>query len=127
MINNLGQLKDTLKESSSTWAWVGQRGVDALMLLDFVSVDAGFCCDFGEAYPEVFGGESLKSQQNPASTGIKSSTVNASMPLCPTHAQVPRHLLSASLSWDRFFIIVHFQWKNPIRGIHKTVFHQPVY
>jgi len=50
MIKNLPQLKDALSNCRGTWAWVGQRGIDALAVLDFVSVDAVFCCDFGEVY-----------------------------------------------------------------------------
>jgi hypothetical protein len=59
MIKNLSRLKDELSKCRGTWAWVGQRGIDAFSVLDFVSVDAGFCCDFGEVYPGVFGGASL--------------------------------------------------------------------
>jgi hypothetical protein len=59
MIKNLSQLKDELSKCRGTWAWVGQRGIDAFSVLDFVSVDAGFFCDFGEVYPGIFGGESL--------------------------------------------------------------------
>ncbi len=59
MIKNLSQLKDELSKCRGTWAWVGQRGIDAFSVLDFVSVDAGFCCDFGDVYPGIFGGESL--------------------------------------------------------------------
>jgi len=50
MIKNLHQLKNRLNESQGTWAWVGQRGIDALTVSDFVPVNVGFCCDFGEAY-----------------------------------------------------------------------------
>jgi hypothetical protein len=59
MIKNLSRLKDELSQCRGTWAWVGQRGIDAFSVLDFVSVDAAFCCDFGEVYPGVFGGASL--------------------------------------------------------------------
>ncbi len=59
MIKNLSRLKDELSQCRGTWAWVGQRGIDAFSVLDFVPVDAGFCCDFGEVYPAVFGKESL--------------------------------------------------------------------
>ena len=59
MIKNLSRLKDVLRKCRGTWAWVGQRGIDAFTVLDFVPVDAGFFCDFGEAYPEIFGEESL--------------------------------------------------------------------
>ena len=59
MIKNLSQLKDELSKCRGTWAWVGQRGIDVFSVLDFVSVDAGFCCDFGDVYPGIFGGESL--------------------------------------------------------------------
>ncbi|MBW2192719.1 MAG: ATP-grasp domain-containing protein [Deltaproteobacteria bacterium] len=50
MIKNLHQLKNTLNECQGTWAWVGQRGIDALTVSDFVPINVGFCCDFGEAY-----------------------------------------------------------------------------
>jgi len=59
MIKNLGQLKDTLNKCQGTWAWMGQRGIDAFMVLDFASVDAGFCCDFGEAYSGLWERECL--------------------------------------------------------------------
>lgn len=59
MIKNLSRLKDALRKCRGTWAWVGQRGIDALTVLDFVPVDAGFCCDFGVAYSGVFREESL--------------------------------------------------------------------
>ncbi len=50
MIKNLSTLKEALSKCRGPWAWVGQRGIDAFAVLDFVAVDAGFCCDFGEAY-----------------------------------------------------------------------------
>jgi hypothetical protein len=59
MIKNLPQLKDALSNCRGTWAWVGQRGIDALAVLDFVSVDAGFCCDFGEVYKKLWPEKSL--------------------------------------------------------------------
>ncbi len=59
MIKNLSQLKDALSKCRGTWAWVGQRGIDALAMLDFVSVDAVFCCDFGEAYTRLWAEKSL--------------------------------------------------------------------
>ncbi len=59
MIKNLSRLKDALSKCRGTWAWVGQRGIDAFSVLDFLPVDAGFCCDFGEAYAGIFGEESL--------------------------------------------------------------------
>ena len=59
MIKTLAQLKDTLNRCPGTWAWVGQRGIDAFMLLDFASVDAGFCCDFGETYAGLWERECL--------------------------------------------------------------------
>lgn len=59
MIKNLSRLKDALSKYRGTWAWVGQRGIDAMAVLDFAPIDAGFCCDFGEVYPGIFGEESL--------------------------------------------------------------------
>ena len=59
MIKNLSRLKDTLSKCRGTWAWVGQRGIDAFTVLDFVPVDAGFCCDFGEAYSKLWDRASL--------------------------------------------------------------------
>jgi hypothetical protein len=59
MIKNLSQLKDALSNCRGTWAWVGQRGIDALAVLDFISVDAGFCCDFGEVYERLWPEKSL--------------------------------------------------------------------
>lgn len=54
MIKNPFQLKDALSKCRGTWAWVGQRGIDAFTVLDFVPVDAGFCCDFGEEYSRLW-------------------------------------------------------------------------
>jgi len=54
MINNLSKLKDALSRCRGTWAWMGQRGIDAFAVLDFVPVDAGFCCDFGEEYSRLW-------------------------------------------------------------------------
>ncbi|MBW2227586.1 MAG: hypothetical protein JRG99_09815 [Deltaproteobacteria bacterium] len=59
MIKNLFQLKNALSKSRGSWAWVGQRGIDAFSVLDFIPVDAGFCCDFGEAYSRLWASESL--------------------------------------------------------------------
>jgi len=59
MIKNLFQLKNTLSKCQGSWAWVGQRGIDAFTVLDFIPVDAGFCCDFGEEYPRLWARESL--------------------------------------------------------------------
>jgi hypothetical protein len=59
MIKNLSRLKDALSKCRGTWAWVGQRGIDAFTVLDFVSVDAGFCCDFGEEYERLWTKKSL--------------------------------------------------------------------
>lgn len=59
MIKNLFQLKNALSKSRGSWAWVGQRGIDAFSVLDFIPVDAGFCCDFGEAYSRLWAAESL--------------------------------------------------------------------
>ncbi|MBW2492241.1 MAG: ATP-grasp domain-containing protein [Deltaproteobacteria bacterium] len=54
MIKNLFQLKDALSKYRGTWAWVGQRGIDAYAVLDFISLDAGFFCDFGEEYERLW-------------------------------------------------------------------------
>ena len=59
MIKNLSRLKDTLSKCRGTWAWVGQRGIDAFTVLDFVPVDAGFCCDFCEEYARLWTEKSL--------------------------------------------------------------------
>ena len=59
MIENLHQLKDTLSKCQGTWAWVGQRGVDAYAMEDFVPTDVVFCCDFGEEYSKLCTTESL--------------------------------------------------------------------
>ncbi len=59
MIKNLFQLKNALSKCRGSWAWVGQRGIDAFTVLDFIPVDAGFCCDFGEAYSGLWATESL--------------------------------------------------------------------
>lgn len=59
MINNLSKLKDALSRCRGTWAWMGQRGIDAFTVLDFVPVDAGFCCDFGEEYSRLWTEKSL--------------------------------------------------------------------
>jgi len=59
MLKNLSKLKDALRKCSGIWAWVGQRGIDVFTVLDFVSVDAGFCCDFGEEYARLWEDESL--------------------------------------------------------------------
>ena len=59
MIENLHQLKDTLSKCQGTWAWVGQRGVDAYAMADFVPTDVVFCCDFGEEYSKLCTMESL--------------------------------------------------------------------
>ena len=59
MIKNLSKLKDALSGCRGTWAWMGQRGIDAFTVLDFVPVDAGFCCDFGEEYSRLWTEKSL--------------------------------------------------------------------
>ena len=59
MIENLSQLKDTIKKCRGTWAWVGQRGIDAFTILGFVPVDTVFCCDYGEDYSNLWQSESL--------------------------------------------------------------------
>ena len=59
MIKNLFQLKNALRKCRGSWAWVGQRGIDAFTVLDFIPVDAGFCCDFGEEYSRLWARESL--------------------------------------------------------------------
>ncbi len=59
MIENLFQLKDAIKKCQGIWAWVGQRGVDAFTILDFVPLEAVFCCDYGEEYSSLWGSESL--------------------------------------------------------------------
>jgi hypothetical protein len=59
MIKYLSQFKDALSKLQGTWAWVGQRGIDALSMLDFLSIDAGFCCDFGEVYTRLWTENSL--------------------------------------------------------------------
>ncbi len=59
MIKNLFQLKNALGKCRGSWAWVGQRGIDAFTILDFIPVDAGFCCDFGEEYSGLWTRESL--------------------------------------------------------------------
>ena len=38
---------------------MGQRGIDAFTVSDFIPVDAGFCCDFGEAYSRLWPRASL--------------------------------------------------------------------
>jgi predicted ATP-grasp superfamily ATP-dependent carboligase len=50
VIENLNQLKKALSKCQGNWAWVGQRGIDAYTVADFVPVEAVFCCDFGEEY-----------------------------------------------------------------------------
>jgi len=59
MINNLYQLKDALSKYQGTWAWVGQRGIDAYTVFDFVPVEAVFCCDFGAEYAGLWAAERL--------------------------------------------------------------------
>jgi len=59
MIKNLFQLKNVLSKCRGSWAWVGQRGIDAFSVLDFIPIDAGFCCDFGEEYFKLWARESL--------------------------------------------------------------------
>jgi len=59
MIENLYQLKKALSKCQGTWAWVGQRGIDAYAVADFVSVEAVFCCDFGEEYPNFWPKDSV--------------------------------------------------------------------
>ena len=59
MIENLSQLKDFMKNSQGSWAWVGQRGIDALGVMDFAPVRAVFCCDYGEDYSKFWKSESL--------------------------------------------------------------------
>ena len=65
MIKNLYQLKDALSKYQGTWAWVGQRGIDAYTVLDFVPVEAVFCCDFSAEYAGLWAEERLFSvEQN---------------------------------------------------------------
>lgn len=59
MIKNLQQVKHILSNCQGTWAWVGQRGIDAYAVLDFVPVEAVFCCDFGEDYSDLWASEAL--------------------------------------------------------------------
>jgi predicted ATP-grasp superfamily ATP-dependent carboligase len=59
MIENLSQLKDAIKKCRGTWAWVGQRGIDAFTILGFVPVETVFCCDYGEDYASLWQSESL--------------------------------------------------------------------
>ncbi len=59
MIENLPQLKDFMNNSQGSWAWVGQRGIDAYGILDFAPVEAVFCCDYGEDYSKLWRSESL--------------------------------------------------------------------
>ncbi len=59
MIHGLDQVKTLLRTCQGPWAWVGQRGVDAYGVQDFISLDAVFCCDFGEAYARRWGTTSL--------------------------------------------------------------------
>jgi len=59
MIKNLQQVKHILSKCQGTWAWGGQRGVDAYAMLDFVPVEAVFCCDFGEGYSDLWASETL--------------------------------------------------------------------
>lgn len=59
MIKNLEQVKHLLSQCQGTWAWVGQRGIDAYAVLDFVPVKAVFCCDFGEGYSDLWADEAL--------------------------------------------------------------------
>lgn len=59
MIQDLFQLKDSLSKCRGTWAWVGQRGIDAFTVFDFVPVNAGFCCDFGESYSKLWTDKTL--------------------------------------------------------------------
>ncbi len=59
MIKGLDQVKNLLRKCQGTWAWVGQRGVDAYGVLDFIPIDTVFCCDFGESYFNLWDRESL--------------------------------------------------------------------
>ncbi len=59
MIENLSQLKNTLSKCRGTWAWLGQRGIDAYTVADFIFIDTVFCCDFGEEYSKLCAKNSL--------------------------------------------------------------------
>lgn len=59
MIENLYQLKNALSKCEGNWAWVGQRGIDAYTVADFVPVEAVFCCDFGEEYYNLWHKDSI--------------------------------------------------------------------
>jgi len=59
MKNDLDRVRDLFAKCRGNWAWVGQRGVDAYGVLDFIPVDTVFCCDFGEDYPKHWNRESL--------------------------------------------------------------------
>ncbi len=59
MIENLYQLKKALSKCQGNWAWVGQRGIDAFTVADFVPVEAVFCCDFGEKYSNFWPKDSV--------------------------------------------------------------------
>ncbi|MFC1489136.1 ATP-grasp domain-containing protein [Thermodesulfobacteriota bacterium] len=59
MIENLSQLKNALSKCREAWAWVGQRGIDAYTVLDFVPIDVVFCCDFSKDYSRLWTNELL--------------------------------------------------------------------
>ncbi len=59
MTKNWHQVKQILNKCQGTWAWVGQRGVDAYGVLDFLPVEAAFCCDFGAGYSDFWSNEAL--------------------------------------------------------------------
>jgi len=59
MIENLSQLKNVLSKCRATWAWVGQRGVDAYTVLDFAPIDVVLCCDFSKDYSRLWTKEFL--------------------------------------------------------------------
>lgn len=59
MRKGLDQVKNLLSKCQGTWAWVGQRGVDAYGVIDFIPLDTVFCCDFGEIYTKMWDRSSL--------------------------------------------------------------------
>ena len=93
MIKNLSQLKDALRKCRGTWAWVGQRGIDAFTVLDFVPLDAGFCCDFGEAYARLWAERSLFSVEK--DLGIRENWGNQDLEMLwegPTWKRIETHI-----------------------------------
>jgi hypothetical protein len=93
MIKNLPQLKDALSKCRGTWAWVGQRGIDAFTVLDFVPLDAGFCCDFGEAYARLWTERSLFSVEK--DLGIRENWGNQDLEMLwegPTRKRIETYI-----------------------------------